>query len=169
MSSRSTGTGAARADLVGVTGMSVQRFRMTEILTELKARGCFVAVGGPWITVQEDYFEGLADVIFIGEAEQTWPQFLREWPQGLHQPRYEQVEKTDMTTVPTPRFDLLKMDRYAYGSLQFSRGCPFQCEFCDIIVTFGRRPRIKTSARSWPSWRRSGRRASASSSSWTTT
>ena len=51
-----------------------------------------------------------------------------------------------MTTVPTPRFDLLKMKRYAFGSLQFSRGCPFQCEFCDIIVTFGRRPRIKTSA-----------------------
>ena len=71
--------------IVGVTGMSVQRFRMTEILTELKERGCFVVVGGPWITVQEDYFEGLADVIFIGEAEQTWPQFLREWPQGLHQ------------------------------------------------------------------------------------
>src|SRR4051794_6268697 len=51
-----------------------------------------------------------------------------------------------MTTVPTPRFDLLKMGQYAFGSLQFSRGCPFQCEFCDIIVTFGRRPRIKTSA-----------------------
>ncbi len=51
-----------------------------------------------------------------------------------------------MTKVPTPRFDLLKMKHYAFGSLQFSRGCPFQCEFCDIIVTFGRRPRIKTSA-----------------------
>ena len=136
----------ARADIVGVTGLSVQRFRMTEIITELKDRGCFVVVGGPWVTVQEDYFEGMADAIFIGEAEQTWPQFLREWSQGLHQYRYEQREKTDMTTVPTPRFDLLKMDRYAYGSLQFSRGCPFQCEFCDIIVTFGRRPRIKTSA-----------------------
>ena len=51
-----------------------------------------------------------------------------------------------MTKVPTPRFDLLKMRHYAFGSLQFSRGCPFQCEFCDIIVTFGRRPRIKTAA-----------------------
>src|SRR3954469_17241013 len=58
----------ARADLVGVTGRSVQRFRMTEILTELKSRGCFVVVGGPWITVQEDCFDSLADVIFIGEA-----------------------------------------------------------------------------------------------------
>jgi radical SAM superfamily enzyme YgiQ (UPF0313 family) len=136
----------ARADIVGVTGMSVQRFRMREILTELKNRGCFTVVGGPLVTVLEDYFKGLANVIFIGEAEQSWPQFLREWAQGLHQYRYEQLEKTDMSTVPTPRFDLLKMRHYAFGSLQFSRGCPFQCEFCDIIVTFGRKPRIKTAA-----------------------
>ncbi len=134
----------ARADIVGITGMSVQRFRMREILAELKARGCFTVVGGPLVTVSEDYFEGLADAIFIGEAEQTWPQFLSEWQQGLHQYRYEQLEKSDMSKVPTPRFDLLKMKHYAFGSLQFSRGCPFQCEFCDIIVTFGRRPRIKT-------------------------
>ena len=85
----------------------------------------------------------LADVIFVGEAEQTWPQFLREWSQGLHQYRYEQANKTDMTKVPTPRFDMLKMGRYAFGSIQFSRGCPFQCEFCDIIVIYGRRPRVK--------------------------
>jgi radical SAM superfamily enzyme YgiQ (UPF0313 family) len=136
----------ARADIIGVTGMSVQRFRMKEILGELKRRGCFTVVGGPYVTVQEEYFEGLADVIFIGEAETTWPKFLREWSQGLHQYRYEQLEKSDMSAVPTPRFDLLKTRHYAFGSLQFSRGCPFQCEFCDIIVTFGRRPRIKTGA-----------------------
>jgi radical SAM superfamily enzyme YgiQ (UPF0313 family) len=136
----------ARADIVGITGMSVQRFRMKEILAELKQRGVFTVLGGPWVTVSEDYFGELADVVFIGEAEETWPQFLREWKQGLHQTRYEQLEKSDMAKVPTPRFDLLKMRHYAFGSLQFSRGCPFQCEFCDIIVTFGRRPRIKTSA-----------------------
>ncbi|HEX8201899.1 MAG TPA: radical SAM protein [Isosphaeraceae bacterium] len=136
----------ARADIVGVTGMSVQRFRMKEILAELKRRGAFTVVGGPWVTVQEDYFGALADVVFVGEAEQTWPRFLAEWAQGRHQLRYEQAEKTDMSAVPTPRFDLLKMKHYAFGSLQFSRGCPFQCEFCDIIVTFGRRPRIKTAA-----------------------
>jgi len=135
----------AKADLVGLTGMIVQRFRMREILVELKQRGVFTVVGGPWITVQEDYFGDLADVIFVGEAEETWPRFLREWQQGRHARRYEQAEKSDMTQVPTPRFDLLKMQDYVFGSLQFSRGCPFQCEFCDIIVTFGRRPRLKTS------------------------
>ncbi len=136
----------ARADIVGVTGMSVQRHRMKEIFAELKQRGVFTVVGGPLVTVLEDYFEGLADVVFIGEAEETWPRFLNDWARGVHQERYEQAEKTDMSTVPTPRFDLLKMRHYAFGSVQFSRGCPFQCEFCDIIITFGRRPRIKSSA-----------------------
>jgi radical SAM superfamily enzyme YgiQ (UPF0313 family) len=136
----------ARADIVGVTGMSVQRFRMREILTELKQRGVFTVVGGPWVSVQEEYFDELADVVFVGEAEETWPQFLSDWTQDRHRARYEQADKTDMTKVPTPRFDLLKMRHYLFGGLQFSRGCPFQCEFCDIIVTFGRRPRYKTSA-----------------------
>jgi radical SAM superfamily enzyme YgiQ (UPF0313 family) len=134
----------ARADLVGVTGMIVQRYRMREVLTELKRRGAFTVVGGPWVTVKEDYFGDLADVVFVGEAEETWPRFLREWQEGRHQRRYEQAERTDMTAVPTPRFDLLPMRDYLFGSVQFSRGCPFQCEFCDIIVTFGRRPRLKT-------------------------
>jgi radical SAM superfamily enzyme YgiQ (UPF0313 family) len=135
----------ARADIVGLTGMSVQRVRMREILAELKRRGIFVVVGGPWVTLQEDYFDGLADAIFIGEAEDTWPLFLAEWGEGRHRQRYEQTERTDMSAVPVPRYDLLPMKHYAFGSVQFSRGCPFTCEFCDIIVTFGRRPRLKTS------------------------
>ncbi|BBZ10521.1 B12-binding domain-containing radical SAM protein [Mycobacterium branderi] len=136
----------ARADIVGLTGMIVQRHRMREILRELKARGVFTVVGGPWVSVQEDYFDGLPDVIFVGEAETTWPQFLDEWSHGRHRQRYEQREPTDMTRVPVPRYDLLKIKDYLFGSIQFSRGCPFQCEFCDIILIFGRRPRLKTSA-----------------------
>ena len=83
--------------------------------------------------------------IFVGEADETWPQFLRDWEHGPHKRRYEQAEKTDITTLPLPRVDLLKADRYMFGSMQISRGCPFTCEFCDIIVTFGRKPRLKTS------------------------
>jgi len=81
-------------------------------------------VGGPWVSVQEDYFGELADVIFVGEAEETWPQFLDEWKQGRHQRRYEQSEKTDMTKVPTPRFDLLKMQHYLFGSRPILTGLP---------------------------------------------
>jgi len=136
----------ARADIVGVTGMSVQRHRMLEIVTELKRRGCYVVIGGPWISVKEDYFGDLPDAVFVGEAEDTWPRFLQDWAAGTVARRYEQDEATDMTRVPVPRFDLLKMKRYAFGSVQFSRGCPFTCEFCDIIVVFGRRPRLKSSA-----------------------
>lgn len=136
----------AQADIVGVTGMVVQRRRMREILSELRRRGAFTIVGGPWVTIKEDYFDGLAEVIFIGEAEETWPQFLADWIRGRAQPRYEQADKTDLTRVPPPRLDLLKTSRYAFGSVQFSRGCPFLCEFCDIIVVFGRKPRLKTAA-----------------------
>jgi radical SAM superfamily enzyme YgiQ (UPF0313 family) len=134
----------ARADIVGVTGMIVQRQRMQEVLTELKRRGVYTVVGGPWITVKEDYFGELADVMFIGEAEETWPRFLTDWTQGRARKRYEQQDKTDLSRVPAPRLDLIKMNRYAFGSIQFSRGCPFLCEFCDIIVVFGRKPRLKT-------------------------
>ncbi|MFM7107314.1 MAG: DUF4070 domain-containing protein [Planctomycetaceae bacterium] len=137
---------AARADIVGLTGMSVQRRRMAEILAELKRRGAFCVVGGPWVSVEEGAFGDLADVVFVGEAEESWPRFLGDWQAGRHGRRYEQAERTDMTTVPVPRYDLLPMGRYLFGSVQFSRGCPFQCEFCDIIVTFGRRPRMKGGA-----------------------
>jgi radical SAM superfamily enzyme YgiQ (UPF0313 family) len=134
-----------RADLVCVTGMSIQGQRLVEILEECRSRGVMTVVGGPMATVEPETLEGFADVIFVGEADTTWPQFLSEWEQGRHKGRYEQPEKTDMTRLPLPRVDLLKADRYMFGSLQISRGCPFTCEFCDIIVTFGRRPRLKTS------------------------
>jgi radical SAM superfamily enzyme YgiQ (UPF0313 family) len=135
-----------RADLVCLTGMSVQGHRMREILAEVRSRGIMTAVGGPLATVEEDTVRDLADVVFVGEADETWPQFLRDWEQGRHGARYQQHDKTDMTRLPRPRLDLLKTDRYMFGSMQISRGCPFTCEFCDIIVTFGRRPRLKTSA-----------------------
>ncbi len=131
-------------DLVGVTGMNVQKMRTRQILLKLRELGIFTAVGGPFVSVQEEFFEGLCDVAFVGEAETTWPEFLDDFSRGrATAAHYEQSQPTDMLTVPRPRFDLLKVDRYASGALQYSRGCPFQCEFCDIIVIYGRRPRVK--------------------------
>ncbi|MHB8973137.1 MAG: B12-binding domain-containing radical SAM protein [Pirellulaceae bacterium] len=131
-------------DIVGVTGMNVQKTRIREILVRLRAEKIFTVVGGPLISVQEEFFTDLCDVMFIGEAETTWPKFLEDFAHDQPtQRRYEQSQPTDMTQVPRPRFDLLKVDRYASGALQYSRGCPFQCEFCDIIVIYGRRPRVK--------------------------
>jgi hypothetical protein len=134
----------AKADIVGLTGMFVQRKRMREILVELKRRGKFTVVGGPWVTVQEDDFGDLVDVLFVGEAEESWPRFLTDWSMRRHQARYEQTERTDLTKLPLPRLDLLPIGDYRFGSIQITRGCPFLCEFCDIIVVFGRKPRIKS-------------------------
>ena len=131
-------------DIVGVTGMTVQKARIREILVRLRDEHIFTVVGGPLVSVQETFFEDLCDVMFIGEAETTWPAFLDDFARDQPtQRRYEQSQPTDMTQVPRPRYDLLKVDRYASGALQYSRGCPFQCEFCDIIVIYGRRPRVK--------------------------
>ncbi len=131
-------------DIVGVTGMNVQKMRTRQILLKLRELEVFTVVGGPFVSVQEEFFDDLCDVIFVGEAETTWPEFLDDFANGKPTAkRYEQSQATDMLTVPPPRFDLLKADRYASGALQYSRGCPFQCEFCDIIVIYGRRPRVK--------------------------
>lgn len=134
-----------RADLVCVTGMSVQGNRLRQVLQEARMRGCFTAVGGPMATVEPERLEDLADVLFVGEADTTFPQFLIDWEQGKHKRRYEQLHKTDLTSLPAPKVGLLKSSRYMFGSMQISRGCPFTCEFCDIIVTFGRKPRLKSS------------------------
>lgn len=134
----------AAFDIVGVTGMTVQKRRMIEILTRLREMELFTVVGGPYASVDEPFFAGMCDVLFSGEADTTWPEFLADFAAGRPTlAEYRQAEQTDMTRVPRPRYDLLKVQRYASGALQFSRGCPFQCEFCDIIVTFGRKPRMK--------------------------
>jgi len=132
-------------DVIGVTGMITQHDRMFEILKRLQGLPGKIAVGGPYVSVAENRFSGLCDVRFIGEAEETWPAFLNALARGLPvEARYEQGEKTNMETVPPPRYDLLKSEHYMLATLQFSRGCPFLCEFCDIITIFGRRPRLKS-------------------------
>ena len=131
-------------DIVGVTGMNVQKKRIREILLALRDLPVHSVAGGPYASVQEEFFEGLCDTLFVGEAETTWPQFLDDFARGKPTaPRYQQSERTDMTRSPRPRYDLLKVDRYASGALQYSRGCPHQCEFCDIVAIYGRKPRVK--------------------------
>jgi len=132
------------ADVVGVTGYIVHKRRMLEIIEGFRQRGRFVVVGGPWASLCPEDLRGRCDVLFIDEAEETWPQFLREFEAGTWKAEYRPDEKPDLTASALPRFDLLKVDRYHALTIQFARGCPFNCEFCDIIVMYGRRPRAKS-------------------------
>jgi radical SAM superfamily enzyme YgiQ (UPF0313 family) len=134
------------ADVVGVTGYVVHLRRVLEIVEEFKRRGKFVVAGGPVASLCPERLRGRADVIFIDEAEATWPQFLAEYAAGRWQAEYRMDERPSLAGLPPPRFDLLKLDRYRTMTVQFARGCPFTCEFCDIIPMYGRRPRAKTVA-----------------------
>jgi len=132
------------ADIVGVTGYVIHKKRMFEIIAVFRRRGKFVVVGGPFASLCPEELRGKVDVIFVDEAEYTWPQFLQDYAAGTWQAEYRQDEKPSMLDSPLPRFDLLKIDRYRTMTIQFARGCPFNCEFCDIIVMYGRRPRTKS-------------------------
>jgi radical SAM superfamily enzyme YgiQ (UPF0313 family) len=132
------------ADIVGLTGYVVHRTRILDIVAEFKRRGKFVVVGGPFASLCPEDLRGKVDVIFIDEAEYTWPQFLRDYEAGVWKSEYVQEEKPNLQDSPLPRFDLLEVDRYRTMTIQFARGCPFNCEFCDIIVMYGRKPRTKT-------------------------
>ena len=134
----------APADIVGVTGYIVHRERMFEIIDEFRRRGRFVVVGGPFASLCPEQLRGRCDALFVEEAEETWTRFLADFEAGVAKSEYRPDEKPDMTLSPTPRFDLLRVDRYHALTIQFARGCPFNCEFCDIIVVYGRRPRAKS-------------------------
>jgi radical SAM superfamily enzyme YgiQ (UPF0313 family) len=135
---------APQADLVGVCGMGVQLPRQRELLAYYRARGYATVAGGSFASLVPERYAELADTVVAGEAEYIWPQFCADFERGEPRPLYQETGTVALTDSPTPRFDLLKLDRYSNVSLQFSRGCPFRCEFCDIIVMFGRKPRMKS-------------------------
>lgn len=132
------------ADLIGICGMGVQFKRQSELLKFYRSKGHYVVAGGSYASLCPEYFESLADTIVAGEAEYIWKEFCRDFENGAPKKLYQETEEVSLEDSPTPRFDLLKLDRYQAVSLQFSRGCPYRCEFCDIIVMFGRKPRVKS-------------------------
>ena len=134
------------ADIVGLTGYVIHTQRLFEIAAEFRRRGKFVVAGGPFASLCPEQLRDKVDVLFVDEAEYTWPQFLKDYEAGAWKAEYNQHEKPSMHDSPLPRFDLLKIDDYRTMTIQFARGCPFNCEFCDIIVMYGRKPRTKTVA-----------------------
>jgi radical SAM superfamily enzyme YgiQ (UPF0313 family) len=132
------------ADIVLTGGLLIQMESMKEVIARAHAFQCPVAVGGPAPTTSPDLF-GDADVVFQGEAEGRIDELVRALAQrtGSHLILEAPTSFPEMTSVPVPRFDLLDLSKYASVSVQYSRGCPFQCEFCDVIEIFGRKPRVK--------------------------
>jgi radical SAM superfamily enzyme YgiQ (UPF0313 family) len=133
------------AELVILSAMIVQKHDFLALITEAKRRGKRVAVGGPYVTsVPQDAVDAGADYLVLDEGEITLPLFAAAVERGEPVGRFSSNgEKPDVTITPIPRFDLLELNAYDSMSVQFSRGCPFQCEFCDIITLYGRKPRTK--------------------------
>jgi radical SAM superfamily enzyme YgiQ (UPF0313 family) len=134
------------ADLVVISAMIVQKDDMMLQIAQAKQYGKPVAVGGPYPTSSPQDLEAVGvDYLILDEGEITLPMFVDDIRKGVRQGRYSaEGAKPDVTQTPIPRFDLLDRPAYDSMSVQFSRGCPFQCEFCDIIVLYGRKPRTKS-------------------------
>ena len=136
------------ADLVIISAMIVQKDDMFRQIDLAHQHGKPVAVGGPYPTSTPEELEAVgAEFLILDEGEITLPLFVADLRQGARRGRYSaNGEKPDVTHTPIPRYDLLERSAYDSMSVQFSRGCPFQCEFCDIIVLYGRKPRTKSPA-----------------------
>jgi radical SAM superfamily enzyme YgiQ (UPF0313 family) len=133
------------ADLVFASAMIVQKESLERIVELCKARGKRVVVGGPYVSTSAEHLPK-ADHIFVGEAEATLPQFITDLERGAPKRVYQAAERPALIATPVPHFRLAELECYSAMSVQYSRGCPFSCEFCDIIEIYGRVPRTKTNA-----------------------
>ena len=132
------------ADLAFIGAMAVQRDSAKQIIARCKAKGLKVIAGGPLFTAEPDAFEEV-DHLVLDEAELTLPSFLKDMKTGQLKKIYRASGFCDLHHTPSPAWDLINMKKYASMSIQFSRGCPFNCEFCNVTALFGHRARMKTS------------------------
>lgn len=133
----------AEADLVLTSAMIVQKNSLTKLAERCQGLKVPIAAGGPYPSSSYQKIEHI-DYFILNEGEVTLPQFLDDFEKGQAKHIYQDNQKADITTTPAPRFDLLSIHDYVSMPLQYSRGCPFNCEFCDIIEMFGHQIRNKT-------------------------
>ncbi len=133
----------AWADYAFISGMVVQRESARRIIGRCKEAGLKVVAGGPLFTIESEQFEEV-DHFVLNEAEATLPPFLADLEQGRARPVYTTSEFADIQKTPVPLWELVDLDRYATMSIQFSRGCPYNCDFCNVTALLGHRPRTKT-------------------------
>jgi radical SAM superfamily enzyme YgiQ (UPF0313 family) len=132
------------ADFVFISAMAVQRDSARKIIDQCKREGVKVVAGGPLFTGEHQQFQDV-DHFVLNEGELTLPRFLDDLEEGGAQKVYQTTEFCDLKETPVPSWNLIDFKDYASMSVQFSRGCPFHCEFCNVTALFGRRSRIKTS------------------------
>ncbi|MCB2180542.1 MAG: DUF4070 domain-containing protein [Desulfobulbaceae bacterium] len=133
------------ADMVFLSAMIVQKESALQVIARCKRKGKKIVAGGPVFTTQHEQFEDI-DHFILNEAEITLPLFLRDLAAGSPKPLYATEKRPDISQTPVPLWSLIDLKNYATMSIQYSRGCPFNCEFCDIIIMNGRTPRTKTPA-----------------------
>jgi radical SAM superfamily enzyme YgiQ (UPF0313 family) len=131
------------ANAAFVSAMGVQRESALHLMDQFAERGVRVVAGGALFTKEDELFPQI-DHLMVGEAELTLPLFLADLAQGRAARVYRAEGYADLETSPIPRWDLVDFDDYGTMSIQYSRGCPYDCEFCDITALFGRRSRTKT-------------------------
>lgn len=131
------------ADMVFITGMLAQKESLHKVVQRSKRLGKKIVLGGPYVTSTIEELPH-ADHIFQGEAETTLPQFFKDLALGNATRIYKAPERPPMSLAPVPDFAIANLKKYSCMSLQYSRGCPFSCEFCDIIEIYGRVPRTKS-------------------------
>ncbi len=131
------------ADIVMVSAMIVQRESLEDVVRLCRKLGKKVVVGGPYVSTSSERLPD-ADHIFIGEAETTLPEFINDLELGIARKIYKADERPSLHNTPVPDFSLIDMKHYSAMNIQYSRGCPFNCEFCDIIEIYGRVPRTKS-------------------------
>ena len=132
------------AEFIGLTGKITQVSRMLEIAGEFRRRGKTVVIGGPFASLSPEEVRDHCDVLVTGELESIAATLFADLASGSWKPHYDGSDKPDLTTSPLPRWELYPNDRAAMGCVQTSRGCPFECEFCDVIQYLGRRQRHKS-------------------------
>ncbi|MBA7472631.1 Hopanoid C-2 methylase [subsurface metagenome] len=130
------------ADYVFISAMVVQKNSVKEVISRCKEFNTKIVAGGPLFTTGYKEFDGV-DHFVLGEAEITLPPFLEDLENGHAQHIYTSDERPDITKTPIPLWSLINMKKYASMNIQYSRGCPFNCEFCDIIILNGHKPRTK--------------------------
>ncbi|NMC96310.1 MAG: B12-binding domain-containing radical SAM protein, partial [Deltaproteobacteria bacterium] len=131
------------ADMVFIGAMIIQKESVQQIISRCRKMERVVVGGGPLFTSFPEVFEDV-DHLILNEAEITLPPFLKDLQSGNLNRIYQNEERPNITMTPLPRWDLIDINTYASMAVQYSRGCPYNCEFCDIVYLNGREPRVKS-------------------------